>query len=46
MYGPVGNVTIKSLRRSAEEFQEVPDNVDDGIVFGPTFCLAEKRNHL
>ena len=47
MYGPVGNVTIKSLRRSAEEFQEVPDNVDDGIVLGSTFSmLAEKRIQL
>ena len=37
MYGPGGNVTIESLRRSAEQFQEVPDDVDDGIVLGSTF---------
>ena len=31
-YGPVGNVSVGSLRSSVEDFQEVPDDVDEGYV--------------
>ena len=37
MFGPVGNVTFESLRQSAENYQQVPDNVDEGYVLGSTF---------
>jgi hypothetical protein len=39
VFGPDGNVTIESLRRSVEELQEVPDDVDDGYVLGSSISM-------
>ena len=37
MFGPVGKVTLESLKQSAENFSGVPEDIDDGYVIGKAF---------
>ena len=36
-YGPVGKVTIESLKDSAALFSELPEDIDEGYVLGRAF---------
>ena len=36
-FGPVGEVTVESLKQSAHNFSGVPDDIDEGYVIGKAF---------
>ena len=39
-FGAVSGVTLNSLQQSVSEFQEVPDDIDEGYVLGASFSVS------
>ena len=45
-YGPVGNVSVGSLRSLVEDFQEVPDDVDEAMYWDHQYIASWRRQAI